>query len=103
VAAHRLVEGDGGDQRERRRGRVVGLEPDQGRGVEIARGRMPRPPLPPLAAGLPLGAQPNAFLGAIAGERGDVVIGGARLWDGADQNRAKAAFLVAASSSGMAK
>jgi len=97
VRSHRLVKGDGGDERERRRGRVAGLEADQGRDVEVAGGGVPRPALPALAAGLALGAQPEAFARAFARERGDVFVGGARLGDGADQNKAPAAQRVACS------
>ena len=103
VAADRFLKRDGGDQRQRRRGRVAGPEADQGRGVEIAGGGMPRPPLPSLAAGLALGPEPDAFWCAFAREGGDIVVRGARLRDGADQNKACAAARVAASSGPQAK
>lgn len=103
MAGDRLVERDGGEQGQSRRGRVAGLEADQGRGVEVAGRRDPRPALPPFAAGLPLGAQPEALLRAVPRERGDVVIGRAGLGDGADQKSACAAFAAAAPSQGMAR
>jgi hypothetical protein len=91
-AARRLVQRDRRDQRERRRGRVRESEPDQGARVEIAFGRLPRPALAPPAPRLARGAKPAAFRRAGAGERGEVVVGGGGGGDGADQNRALAAF-----------
>jgi hypothetical protein len=70
-----LVQGNGGEQRQRRRGRVLRLQPDEGAGIEVARWRDPDPSLPPSAADLPLGAQPEAFFGPVAREIGDVVVG----------------------------
>ena len=80
----RLAQRNSRDQSERGRRRVAGLEAHQRRSVEVAGRRDPRFALPPLAAGLPLGAQPQAFGGAVACESSDIVVGGARFGDGAD-------------------
>ena len=79
-----LVQRHRGDQRQGRRRRIAGAKPDERAGVEIAGRRMPFPPLPAAAAGLALGAQPDPLGRALAGERGEVVVGRAGLGDGAD-------------------
>lgn len=98
-----LLQRDRGDQSERRRRRIAIAQPDQGAGVEIARGRLPFPALPPAPAGLAVGAQPEPLACAFAGKRQDIVIGRIRLGDGADQNKALAALSVTRSSSGIRK
>lgn len=89
------------NQRQGRCGRVAGLKANDGAGVEIAGRGEPFPALPPLAAGLAIGAQPGAFGRAVAGERGEIVVGGARLCDGSDQNSELAADIVAWPSAGI--
>ena len=103
VGGSGVVQGDGGDQRQSRRGRIVGAKPHQGARMEVAGRRFPLPPLPPLAAGLALGAQPEALAGAFARQRGEIVVGGAGFGDRADQNSTAAAARVARSSTGMAR
>lgn len=98
-----LVERDGGDQSERRGRRVVAAQADERARIEIARWRNPVPALPAPAAGLALGAKPEPLGGAAPRKGGYIVVGGPRLGDELDQNRAPAAFIEAASSSGMAR
>jgi hypothetical protein len=90
------VKRDGGGQREGRRGRIAFAKPHQGAGVEIAGRREPFAPLAAAAAGLALGAKPQPLGDTLAGERGEVVVGRNRLGDGADQNKALAAWSAAA-------
>ena len=97
------MQGDRGDQGQSRRGRIAFAQPDQGAGVQIALGRVPFPPLAAPPPGLPPGAKPAAFGGAVAGERGEIVIGRAGLGDNADQNKALAALRVSGSSNGMSR
>jgi hypothetical protein len=92
------VQGDRGGEGEARRRRIAGPQADEGAGVEVAGRRGPRPALPPLAAGLDVGAQPRAFGRAGAGEIGEIVVGRAGLDDGADQNSAPAALAEAKAS-----
>jgi hypothetical protein len=103
MAPDGFVQGHGRDQSESRRGRIARLDANQSGCVEIAGGRLPGPALPALAAGLPVGAKPEAFRSAFARQRGDIVVGGTRLGDGADQNRACAALRVAMSSAFQAR
>ena len=77
---------------------MLRVHADEGRGVEIAGRGLPRPALPALAARLPLGAKPETFCRPGTRERGDIVVGGARLWDGPDQKSDPAAQRVARSS-----
>jgi hypothetical protein len=87
-----LVQRDGGDQRQRRRGRIAPANADERARVEISGRRLPCPALPPAPAGLDDRAQPDTLGRAFAGKRGDIVIGGTGLRDGIDQNRDPAAL-----------
>jgi hypothetical protein len=75
------VERHGGDQGQCRRGGIGGAHAHQGADVEIAGGRDPGPPLPPLAAGLAIGAQPQGFGGAGGGAGEQIVVGRAGFGD----------------------
>ena len=75
---------------------------NDGAGVEVANRRLPLSAQTPAPAGLALGAQPVAFLRAIASSFQHIGVGRARLGDGANvQNKAPAAVALAAPSSGM--
>jgi len=98
-----VMERDGGDECQRRSRRVSGAKADDRAGVEVTRRGEPRPALPALAASLAIGAQPAAFGRTIASENGEIVVGGACLCDGADQNSELAADIVAWPSTGIIK
>ena len=84
-AARGLVQRDGGHESEARGGRIVRREAYQGARIEVSGRRDPGPPLPPLAARLPVGAEPQS-LGCAAGGAGEeVVVGGAGLGDVLDR------------------
>ena len=70
-----LVQRHSGDQRKAWRRRVLGIDPDEGGGIEIAGRRLPAPALPPLPARLALGAKPQALGRPVAREHGEIVIG----------------------------
>ena len=103
IGRHHLVQRDRGDQRQRRRGRIVRPQADEGAGIEIAGRRQPRPALPALAAGLPLGAQPVPSAAPSRASAAQIVIGRAGLGDRADQKSEFAALIVAWPSTGMAR
>jgi hypothetical protein len=75
------VERDGRNQGQCRGWRVVRLHAHQGADVEVAGRGDPQPPLPPLAAGLAVGAEPQALGGTGRGAGEEVVVGGAGLGD----------------------
>lgn len=71
--------------------------------MEVSGRRLPFPALPPLAPDLAVGAQPGAFGGAFPCQREQVVVGRTRFRDGANQNRAPAAFIESVPIAGIAK
>lgn len=79
-----LVQSHCGDQRERGRRRIGGTQAHQSADVEVAGRREPGAALAALAAGLPVGAQPQAIRDAASGAGEQIVVGGAGLGDALD-------------------
>ena len=98
-----FVEGNRRDHRQAGRRRISLAQSHQRARVEIAFGGVPASSLPASPPSLALGAEPQPFGRAFLGHRRYIVVGRSRLWDGADQKSAPAAFSVAASRSGIEK
>ncbi len=94
--AKRLMERYGGDQGKGRRRRIGGPDPHERADVQIARRGRPDPALAPLAAALPLGAQPETLGRSGRGARDQVVIGRAGFGDRFDPGQWPPAMMAGA-------